>query len=381
MASPITRRTSTQHAASTKPEAKKKNKSENRDQTRPKVAPASGGNGGLFDAMKAVVRDASAAISRQAEKESAKRKAKSSPKKETVTKPPRTARARELANTAKETREGRTWNPDSTDLTKARNAHHSNTPKEMEEALRADHNWLEGDLRLDNSGQPVMAHDADKENQGLSLDEWLAIGGAGERGMKVDVKEAEAIPQLLNALKDSGIEDGRIMINVATTQVDEADLKKIREQFPDAWLAINPRIRTGQQYRSEDLAKAGKYADAAGGRVTFPIRWDMASDTAIEALRPHGKVSIWTSTTQGTPKDSGKETANLRARGVDGVIDLGKPLSNVETVIMHALNLWESDASRGAQNLASDAWDAGTGLASDAWDAGAGLIHRIPGFG
>ncbi|MCB0878068.1 MAG: DUF2181 domain-containing protein [Thermoleophilia bacterium] len=317
------------------------------------------------------------------------------------------AEAQELSDLGFETRHGSRlnpfdehgWDPANDDLTKAKNAHRTNTAREMREAIDEGYNWFEGDLRMTDDGTPVMAHDSDNKGDGLTLDEWLAIGDSSERGMKVDVKEAEAIPKLLDALERSGIPDGRIMINVAAGQVDSTAVQRIRERFPDAWLALNPTIREGRGYSDADLRQITDMADAAGGRVTFPIRWDIASDKAITALAPHGKVSIWTAKSHGTPDNRGRATHDLRSRGVEGVIDLGDPLSLKEQAIEHLLDIWESAPSRAVRSVpgriadgASTAWHAGTSLATGAaretihaaggaLDAARGAASHIPGIG
>ena len=211
----------------------------------------------------------------------------------------------------------------------------------MREALENDYNWLEGDLRVDSSGELVMAHDADKEGAGLKLDEWLAIGGAGERGLKIDVKESEAIPALLDQLEASDIPDGRIMLNVGTG-VGESGIREMRERFPDAWLAINPSPGDDNDYGPDDLGEATELADIAGGRVAFPLRWDLVDQRVVDTLKPHGKVSIWTSQAEGTPDQPGRESRKLRDMGVEGVIDFGPPQSIVENLAERGQNIWNS---------------------------------------
>lgn len=281
-----------------------------------------------------------------------------------------TGEAAKLRDLAVSTRKGHTWNPADNDLTKGKNAHRSNTPAEMEDALKGDHNWLEGDLRVGKDGKPVLSHDADKIDQGLSLDEWLKIGGASERGLKIDVKEDDAIPQLLDALEKSGIPDGRIMLNVG--KVPESQIKEMRERFPDAWIALTPKSHEDGFHQS-DLDEYARLADAAGGRIAFPLRWDIASDKAIATLKPHGKVSIWTSASQGTPDDTAAERKRLIDRGVDGVIDLAPPQGLVDKLMVHGLDLWESGPVRGTREFVGDAKDgvvttynAGKDVVSDA---------------
>lgn len=308
---------------------------------------------------------------------------------------------RELARLALDTRGGtrlvpgddRRWDPRDDDLTGARNAHHSNSPEQMREALEHDYNWLEGDLRVDDDGELVMAHDSSEEGAGLTLDEWLTIGGASERGLKVDVKEDEALPALLDALEASDIPDGRLMINVQARQVDEDSMRAMRERFPDAWLAPNPRIREGRGYDDASLDEVARLADAAGGRISFPIRWDIASQGAIEHLKPHGRVSIWTADSQGTPDDRVQATSDLRRQGVDGVIDLGSPLTRWESVQTRFVDIWESEPVRGARDVVDtvgdgvgwvvveggDLVDAGIDLGSDVASDGLDLAGDLAG--
>ncbi len=270
----------------------------------------------------------------------------------------------------------------------------------MREALEGDNNWLEGDLRVNGDGDLVMAHDADKEGDGLTVEEWLAIGGAGQRGMKIDVKEYEAVPELLDAIEASGIPDGRIMLNYGTGGVSEDEARDMRERFPDAWMAINPAApdRNGG-YDDESLETATDMADAVGGRVVFPIRWDLASDEAIQQLKPHGKVSIWTAKTEGTPGDTAGERQRLLDRGVDGVIDLGPPQSILENISERAKDIWNSGPVGGARDGAgaiggffgdvggwagdrgSDLWNGAGNLFSGARDRGGDLLSGAGDLG
>lgn len=282
------------------------------------------------------------------------------------------SRTREVASLtalARSTRAARGWNPAQNDLTTGRNAHRTNTLDEMRAGLEGDHNWLEGDLRVRADGTLVLSHDADKTDRGLTLDEWLRIGGASERGLKIDVKEPAALPGLLDAIAASGVPDGRIMLNVAG--VSEREVREMRERFPDAWLALNPAL-SGHGYRDEDLEEVGRLADAAGGRIAFPVRWDCVDDRVIAALKPHGKVSIWTDNSQGTPDNTEAERSRLIERGVDGVIDLGPPQGWWDKLKVKGFDLWESNAVRGGIEVAKD----GVGLLR----AGASHLPLVGGW-
>ncbi len=337
--------------------------------------PARGGAGGATGAASGASKPRVATLT----KTRPSKPAPSMPTKHSIARPTKTPTSAPLTGEAKELHDlgirtkdgralvpldGRTWDPKRDDLTKVHNAHHSNTPAEMREALEGDYNFLEGDLRVDSRGELVMAHDGDKEGTGLTFDEWLKIGSAGERGLKVDVKETEAIPELLDRLEASDVPDGRIMINVSTSQVDRDDVIDMRQRFPDAWLALNPSPGDDNDYGPDDLRKVTELADAAGGRVAFPLRWDLVDQTVVDTLRPHGKVSIWTSKSQGTPDHPGREERKLRDMGVEGVIDFGPPQSVLENLAERGLDIWESGPVRGARDLIGGM----PGALGDAWD-------------
>lgn len=250
-------------------------------------------------------------------------------------------------------RDDRAWDPSLDSLTTARNAHRTNTADEMHDALGDDYNWLEGDVRLTDDDEVVMAHDAEDREHGLTLERWLAIGADGARGLKLDLKDHDSLPAVLDALEVSGIPDGRIMVNVGELPLSE--LGEIRKRFPDAWIALNPTRDDDDTYSPDSIARITELADQLGGRITFPIRWDIATDDVIQALKPHGSVSIWTSRTGGTPNDTDTERQRLLDRGVDGMIDLGEPAGFLLRIGQWALDLWNSDPVDGVRELVDDA--------------------------
>ncbi|MCW2923709.1 MAG: hypothetical protein JWM98_1113 [Thermoleophilia bacterium] len=273
---------------------------------------------------------------------------------------------KELRDLAVAKRGTHDWNVDAP-LTDARNAHRTNTPAELKAALTGDFNFFEGDLRLDTDGTPVLSHDEDKTSEGLKLDEWLRVGRDSQRGLKVDVKEPAALPKLLDALDRSGVPEGRLMINVTSEQVTTDQVRGIRARFPDALIALTPTEGHDGHYDAKSLAPTIAQADAAGGRVSFPVRWDIADDATIAALKPHGKVSVWTSKEEGTPDDPEAERQHLIDRGVDGVIDLGEPGAWYQRAYTQLKDVfWDSGASRGARDVL------GTGVTVA--KAGAGLL-------
>jgi hypothetical protein len=217
------------------------------------------------------------------------------------------------------------WEPHR-DLGSARNAHETNSAMQMAAALVGHYDWLEGDVRLGPSGETRMAHEKfDKD--GMSYDEWLSIGIASGRGLKIDVKEAGAILPAVEAAKRRGVPAHRLIVNVTVygdteAQLTHAQLKRIRALYPD--VVINLSVTT-KSYTPDIIHKLQKWARLAGGPVMFPLRWDAVDQGTVNALRKFGRIAIWNSPDIKSPSDIGLAAAQLRAMGVDGTIDLRLP--------------------------------------------------------
>jgi hypothetical protein len=251
-----------------------------------------------------------------------------------------------LIERAKATRADHTWHHNES-LTQGRNAHRTNLPDEMREGIDGDFNWFEGDLRNNSHKQPTLSHDADTVDQGLSLDDWMAIGKASRRGLKIDVKEPAAMPAAIGALKHSGIPQERLMLNVGADDIAAAGgARHIRHQLPGAWMALNPGTNESGHYDASTLKPVIEQAKQMGGRIAFELRWDIADDKTIQALKPYGKVSVWTAKSEGTPDDPEAERHRLIARGVDGIIDLGEPSPWYQKLFQHAKDLTQTAAGR-----------------------------------
>ncbi len=218
-----------------------------------------------------------------------------------------------------------TWTADM-DWTRASNAHRTNKFHEMERALRSDHNWFEGDVRISRDGRLEMAHDVHDRGAGLTFDEWLMIGIASGRGLKVELKEPAGFDMWLDAIERHGVDPTRLILNVPVAPapgeygLSDAQLRTLRRRFPDATINLSP---TGhQRYTAAVIGELARTARLVGGRVMFPMQWDLLSDDMIAALRPYGRVAVWSAQWWGTPEDPITETETLRARGVDGMVDL-----------------------------------------------------------
>jgi hypothetical protein len=229
------------------------------------------------------------------------------------------------------------WN-----LASARNAHATNTPAEMSHALRGDYDVLEGDLRIDRRGRLVMAHEP-WQVDGMTFHQWLDVGARSGRGLKIDVKEPEAIGPMLRMLAASGVPDNRLILNVplgreGTTSARVAHLRLLRTQAPGATINLS-----NQRYPYDDsqLAQLREAADYVGGRVMFPVRSDEVNTRVTSSLAGHGRIAAWNLPLIDSPKSVLRERQRLRRLGVDGTIDLrtGRELpltSEVMTLAMSA---------------------------------------------
>lgn len=235
------------------------------------------------------------------------------------------------------------WN-----LSTARNAHATNTPAQMEQGLRGDYDVLEGDLRIDGKGRLVMAH-APWQVDGMTFDQWLELGARSGRGVKIDVKEPEAIGPMMRRLARSGVPDNRLILNVplgregaATARVGQ--LRLIRTLAPNATINLS-----NQRYPYDDsqLAQLREAADFVGGRVMFPVRSDAVTERVTRELAPYGRVAAWNLPQIDSPTSVLRERARLRRMGVDGTIDIrtGREVPFTREVMSLAMSARERVAS------------------------------------
>src|SRR5438270_4687281 len=85
-------------------------------------------------------------------------------------------------------------------LSEGKNAHKTNTREQFDAAMKdGTFNWFEGDVRKELHGDRVeMRHDTTPEpGDNLTLKEWLALGKASGRGLKLDVKDGFELPEII----------------------------------------------------------------------------------------------------------------------------------------------------------------------------------------
>lgn len=239
-------------------------------------------------------------------------------------------------------------------LSAAHNAHYTNTRQELQQGLSADYNFLEGDVTLegalrqipllDRFREPLMAH-TPKEINGLTLGEWLDVGKASGKGIKIDIKQSAAIDKIIEEVQARDIPQERLIFNadVAFGPGMKKDLKfraldlftdfttsrkemmQIRKAFPRASLALGHytgKQPKGTHYSEDQLAEVIDFAREMGGPITFPLRAEFVTPEVVQTLKPHGTVSIWNDPKTFLPEDKKIAARRFREMGVDGMIDL-----------------------------------------------------------
>lgn len=219
----------------------------------------------------------------------------------------------------------RAWTPHRP-LAEAHNAHLTNTPTEMRDALTGTYNFLEGDVRvrvINGQRRAVMAHDVGQKEY-MTLEDWLAIGAASQRGLKLDIKEGEALDEIALRLATLNVPQERLILNFSLGQFSPERVRQLRQAFPHAIFALNPRGGHGDPYTPEQLDELVVYTWALGGPVIYPLRIDAVTPQVVAKLEPHGDVAIWNTPSVYAPRDVAEATRKLRAMGVTSMIDLRK---------------------------------------------------------
>jgi hypothetical protein len=201
------------------------------------------------------------------------------------------------------------------DISIARNAHNTNTRMELAEALQGEFDWFEADVRLGEGGVPVLRHKL-KDAFDLELQHWLQIVAPTGRGIKLDVKEPEALPAVIEAVRRTGVPQYRLIMNVYPGPTEQ--LLAVRRAFPRAIINVSPVSDT--DLTPADIVELQVTARLLGGAIMFPIRHDLISREVVQALRPFGRIAVWNTPELTNP--SPWTPLELRLMGVDGMIDL-----------------------------------------------------------
>lgn len=227
------------------------------------------------------------------------------------------------------------------DIANVVNAHYTNTYSELKKALEGDCNWFECDVRpegplrqyvpfTNGEPRPVTAHDSFQTN-GMLFEDWVRIVAKSGRGIKVDLKDNSSLEAVLAILKKYNIDERRLILNINISQPGsgpkaEADarIKKIRAAFPGCRIKLSPGGNCCEdgKYTMAAADRLIKYAKAAGQPIMYAMRAECVTPAIVKKLEPHGKVSIWNSTSTFDPTNVAKEVERFRSWGVTGMIDL-----------------------------------------------------------
>lgn len=222
--------------------------------------------------------------------------------------------------------------PEGRDISAARAAHATNAPEELAAALAGEHDFLEGDVRIDAHGRVVMSHNPGAPRI-LTLDEWLVVGLRSGRGLKLDFKDAAAIVPAVHRAARMGVPSHRFLVNVTVqgergSVVSLDQLREVRRVYPD--VLVNISVCAGR-YDERTLERMARWARAAKGPTMFPLRHDLVTHEVVRRVRPFGRVAIWNEPALSSPACIERASRRLRAMGVDGMIDL-RPGARVERV-------------------------------------------------
>jgi hypothetical protein len=207
------------------------------------------------------------------------------------------------------------------DIAFARNKHRTDSYQELRDGLTGAYDWLEGDVRLVD-GVAVLAHDAD-ETPDMTLREWLEIGVASQRGLKLDVKEERAVAPAVEAVLDAGIHHERILMNVYVlgTHPDSVRvIEQVREALPGALINLSPGHTA---YTRSVIDSLLEVARRIGGPVMFPLQDPLVSPRIVNRLQSQGgRVAVWNDPRTLNRGSIPRRTRQLREWGVRGMVDL-----------------------------------------------------------
>jgi hypothetical protein len=223
-----------------------------------------------------------------------------------------------------------TWRRDRP-LVELKNAHRTNTVDEMKAALAGPFSQLECDVRgaINAPHELECRHDAGSEpGDNLTLKEWLSIGKASGRVLKLDVKDSSRLGDILAAVEASGVPPERLNINLSDAAMRSWG-DAIRRRLPGALLSLNPR---GALNDAEVKSLTG-LARHLGPPCTFVVRNDLLCDSTLRALEAVAPVSVWNDPGMKGIDAPERTTDELKRRGCTGVIDIRASTTSSEKVV------------------------------------------------
>lgn len=204
-----------------------------------------------------------------------------------------------------------------------RNAHYTNTRAQLAYALKGPYNSFEGDVRM-RGGIPVMQHDVGVAAD-LTFEQWATIIHRSGRHMRIDIKDAAMLELVCRILERLGVPSGRVTFNMSVLApwsssnqpIEAIDL--LRKRFPRSWITLNLPMPFGPGYQL--VAHAARRIGSE--RLGVAVMGGFVKEHDVRALRrDFAVVNCWNHPVIDQPGDIERETARLRAMGVNGMIDL-----------------------------------------------------------
>jgi hypothetical protein len=235
-------------------------------------------------------------------------------------------------------------------------AHRTNTPEEMLAALEDPNVQIfegdvgaEGYVQLPGGQKAIMAHDP-QQTDGMTLREWLEIGRDSGKTLKLDIKEGQVVDNIIADVKASGVDPAKLIFNadvidgpgasggkgvksfVSGGLVGVDDLLRLREEFPEATIAVSARTGGGAEgYTTEQLDELTTIAAQVGEPVMIVLRSEYVTPETIAYLEQKERelgidiqISVWNdpSTEPYTAEEAEAKKEYYRGIGVDGIIDI-----------------------------------------------------------
>ena len=202
------------------------------------------------------------------------------------------------------------------------NAHYTNTRAQLAFALAGPYNSVEGDVRM-SGGRPVMAHDSGGAAD-LTFEQWALLASRAGKHLRIDLKEASALPEVAATLERLGVDSGTVTFNVGvlapwgSASVPVETIRALRARFPKSWVTLNLPLPVGPGF----VLAASVARQLGPERLGVAITAGLAHARDVRYLRRHfAVVNAWNMPQLGDP-DVPALTARLRAMGVNGMVDL-----------------------------------------------------------
>ena len=203
-----------------------------------------------------------------------------------------------------------------------RNAHYTNTRSQLAFALAGVYNSVEGDVRL-RDGRAVMQHDAGAAAD-LTFEQWALLSARAGKHLRIDMKEANALPAVTATLKRLRIDPGTVTFNVgvrapwSTASMSIEAIRALRNLFPASWITLNLPLPLGPGY----LLAVDAARRIGPARLGVAVMAGLVHRADVAFLRStFDAVNAWNIPGVGSV-DPAMSARRLRAIGVNGMIDL-----------------------------------------------------------